>query len=122
MPDFCIYQDKCIKINEQGCFLALIKRKLVTRLDEKYLILMAERRGLFGDTNPKKPMQRPPTKISKKDEIAKTSTSNRTKKKKGESITVLVRIYFIFDISLKKFQLLKSILVGSLISTNLRVY
>lgn len=53
IPDVCAYQDNCARFAESGCFLSLIKRKRVTRLDEKYLIVMAERRGLFGDTSPK---------------------------------------------------------------------
>lgn len=53
IPDVCVYQDNCTRFADAGCFLSLIKRKRVTRLDEKYLIVMAERRGLFGDTSPK---------------------------------------------------------------------
>lgn len=32
------------------CFLRLIQRRLITRLNAKYLIQMAEQRGLFGNT------------------------------------------------------------------------
>lgn len=45
IPDMCAYQNKCIEIKSAGCFLSLIKRKKITRLDEKHLILMAEKRG-----------------------------------------------------------------------------
>lgn len=62
VPDICAYQDQCAKRRITGCYLALVKRKHVTRLDEKYLIVMAERRGLFGDTSPKKPKAKQPPK------------------------------------------------------------
>ncbi|XP_034483308.1 uncharacterized protein LOC117788608 [Drosophila innubila] len=48
VPDICINQDNCIKHQTTGCFLSLIRRKSLTHLNEKYLISMAERRGLFG--------------------------------------------------------------------------
>lgn len=88
LPDFCLYQDKCINFKEQGCFLALIKRKLITHLDEKYLILMAEKRGLFGDTSPKKGRMRPPTKTIKKEE--KPKPPKVTKRKKSDDMNILV--------------------------------
>ncbi|XP_057669739.1 uncharacterized protein LOC130901991 isoform X1 [Diorhabda carinulata] len=34
-----------------GCFLALLQRKEIIRLDDKYMIKMAENRGLFGSNN-----------------------------------------------------------------------
>ena len=37
-----------IKHKESGCFLTLVKRKAVLRLNDKTLIFMAEKRGLFG--------------------------------------------------------------------------
>lgn len=88
LPDFCLYQDKCVNLKEQGCFLALIKRKMVTHLDEKYLILMAERRGLFGDTNPKKSRMRPPTKTIKKEE--KPKPPKVSKRRKSDDMNLLV--------------------------------
>ncbi|KAH8395209.1 hypothetical protein KR222_002383 [Zaprionus bogoriensis] len=48
VPDICINQDDCIKHQTTGSYLALIRRKTLTHLNEKYLISMAERRGLFG--------------------------------------------------------------------------
>lgn len=72
IPDVCAYQDGCLQLTETGCFLSLIKRKRVTRMDEKYLIVMAERRGLFGDTNPaKRPKVKQPTKNKKDQELQK---------------------------------------------------
>lgn len=88
LPDFCLYQDKCVNFKEQGCFLALIKRKMITHLDEKYLILMAERRGLFGDTNPKKGRARPPTKTIKKEE--KPKPPKVSKRRKSDDMNLLV--------------------------------
>lgn len=47
IPDICINQDKCIKQHSIGCYLSLIKRTQITQLNAKYLINMAEARGLF---------------------------------------------------------------------------
>lgn len=47
IPDICINQDKCIKQQSIGCYLSLIKRTQITQLNAKYLINMAEARGLF---------------------------------------------------------------------------
>ncbi|KFB49986.1 AGAP012365-PA-like protein [Anopheles sinensis] len=51
LPDFCPQKDGCLEFRESGVFLALIKRKEVIRLDSKYLIKIAELRGIFGDAN-----------------------------------------------------------------------
>lgn len=48
VPDICINQDNCIEHLSTGSYLSLIRRKTLTQLNEKYLIRMAERRGLFG--------------------------------------------------------------------------
>ncbi|XP_039966403.1 uncharacterized protein LOC120778596 [Bactrocera tryoni] len=47
IPDICINQDGCIKQHSIGCYLSLIKRTKITQLNAKYLIKMAEARGLF---------------------------------------------------------------------------
>lgn len=49
IPDVCKNRDNCLKYNETGCFLSLVQRKQITRLNAKYLIKMAEMRGLFGN-------------------------------------------------------------------------
>lgn len=69
--------------------MALVKRKHVTRLDEKFLILMAERRGLFGDLTNEKGKQRPPTKSSKKEDKIKSAPS-KVKRHKVDDISILV--------------------------------
>ncbi|XP_058457188.1 uncharacterized protein LOC131434471 isoform X2 [Malaya genurostris] len=51
IPDFCPYRDSCLSFADDGLFLSLIKRKEVIRLDSKYLIKIAEVRGIFGDTS-----------------------------------------------------------------------
>ncbi|XP_035901102.1 uncharacterized protein LOC118507159 isoform X1 [Anopheles stephensi] len=51
LPDFCPQKDGCLDFTECGVFLSLIKRKEVIRLDSKYLIKIAELRGIFGDAN-----------------------------------------------------------------------
>ncbi|XP_037297141.1 uncharacterized protein LOC115442158 isoform X2 [Manduca sexta] len=39
-------------LDRDGCYLGLIQRKEITRLDAKYMIRMAEERGLFGQSAP----------------------------------------------------------------------
>lgn len=77
VPDVCTYQDQCVQFGDTGCFLSLIKRKRVTRMDEKYLIVMAERRGLFGDTNPKRTKAKQPLKNARKEELLKKKQQQR---------------------------------------------
>ncbi|GLV44069.1 uncharacterized protein CBL_12635 [Carabus blaptoides fortunei] len=48
LPDLCINSDDCLSLTSEGCYLALLQRKVVTRFDAKYMIKMAEARGLFG--------------------------------------------------------------------------
>ncbi|KAJ8958311.1 hypothetical protein NQ318_017457, partial [Aromia moschata] len=49
LPTLCNC-DICKHCEREGCYLALLKRKKVIRLDDKYMIQMAENRGLFGST------------------------------------------------------------------------
>ncbi|XP_036325938.1 uncharacterized protein LOC118738974 [Rhagoletis pomonella] len=48
IPDICINQDNCMIKQSNGCYLSLIKRTKITQLNAKYLIKMAEARGLFA--------------------------------------------------------------------------
>ncbi|XP_065361983.1 uncharacterized protein LOC135955560 [Calliphora vicina] len=48
LPDLCKNQDNCLRTQDNGCFLSLLQRKDITRLNAKYLIQTAEKRGLFG--------------------------------------------------------------------------
>lgn len=88
----CAYQNKCIQTKSAGaCFLSLIKRKKITRLDEKHLILMAEKRGLFGETNPKKERARFQNKSAKREEHISVQPV-KIKRKRSEEIALLVGI------------------------------
>lgn len=98
IPDMCQYQNKCIEAKSAGCFLSLIKRKKVTRLDEKHLILMAEKRGLFGETNPKKERARIQSRSAKKEEHVSVQPV-KIKRKRSEEIALLVGIHFSMDFS-----------------------
>lgn len=94
IPDMCMYQNKCIESKSAGCFLSLIKRRKITRLDEKHLILMAEKRGLFGDTNPKKERARIQSRSTKKEEHVSVQPV-KIKRKRSEEIALLVSVLFI---------------------------
>ncbi|XP_067645944.1 uncharacterized protein [Eurosta solidaginis] len=48
IPDICINQDNCMSRPSTGSFVSLIRRKQITQLNAKYLIKMAEARGLFA--------------------------------------------------------------------------
>lgn len=91
----CAYQNKCIEIKSASCFLSLIKRKKITRLDEKHLILMAEKRGLFGETNPKKERARIQIRSVKKEEHVSIQPI-KIKRKRSEEIALLVGVLFEF--------------------------
>lgn len=93
IPDMCLYQNKCMEDKSAGCFLSLVKRKKITRLDEKHLILMAEKRGLFGDTNPKKERARIQNRSAKREEHV-TVQPVKIKRKKSEEIALLVSLVY----------------------------
>lgn len=93
IPDMCLYQNKCLTAKSTGCFLSLIKRKQITRLDEKHLITMAEKRGLFGDSIPK--VIRSKSKIVKKDEQQKQIVTVTPKKVEEIAQKVNILCYFI---------------------------
>ncbi|GJQ86998.1 hypothetical protein Trydic_g12581 [Trypoxylus dichotomus] len=50
VPNLCTNLKKCTSLKKEGCYLALLQRKVVTNMDNKYMIQMAEERGLFGST------------------------------------------------------------------------
>lgn len=90
LPDICLNRDECVNFEEHGSYLALVKRKEVTRFDSKYLIKMAETRGLFGDTKPKTARPKVQKKIEKKEaEILEKLAGKKLKRKKSD-ISVLV--------------------------------
>lgn len=90
VPDICINQDKCLNFGTLGCFVSLIHRKEVTKLDAKYLIKMAESRGLFGNANKKKSAK---IKTLKKSERKNDNTkqSQKLSKLKKEDLPNLVK-------------------------------
>ncbi|XP_066900707.1 putative methyltransferase NSUN7 [Halyomorpha halys] len=51
LPDICPQERNCLSLENEGVFIALIMRKKITRLDSKFMISMAEERGLFGTGN-----------------------------------------------------------------------
>ncbi|XP_019865526.1 uncharacterized protein LOC109594730 isoform X2 [Aethina tumida] len=83
LPNLCPSQTKCANSPACGCFLSYIKRKEIIRLDDKYMIQMAENRGLFGsNTSPAK------AKSSKKKEVVeerKPKVHRRRLKSREES-------------------------------------
>lgn len=85
VPDVCKYQNDCLNLKSIGCYLSLLKRRTVTRLNEKHLILMAERRGLFGEADWRTDKNRAPP---KKEE--KMVALPKAKAKKLDDISVLV--------------------------------
>ncbi|XP_050678248.1 uncharacterized protein LOC126974707 isoform X2 [Leptidea sinapis] len=60
-------------LDRDGCYLGLIQRKEITRLDAKYMIKVAEERGLFGQAQPQ-PARK------KKSEQAAASPKRRRRK------------------------------------------
>jgi hypothetical protein len=69
IPDFCRNFDDCVTKQMNGCFLSLLKRKEIVRMDSKYLIQIAEMRGIFGDRDrPKKVKSKAQMRAEKKEE------------------------------------------------------
>uniref|UniRef100_A0A1A9WQ06 SAM-dependent MTase RsmB/NOP-type domain-containing protein n=1 Tax=Glossina brevipalpis TaxID=37001 RepID=A0A1A9WQ06_9MUSC len=50
VPNMCKNRDNCLQSRLTGCFLSILRRKNITKLNAKFLIRMAEKRGLFGKT------------------------------------------------------------------------
>lgn len=71
IPDFCLNKDNCVMQRLEGCFLSLIRRREIVRMDSKYLIQIAELRGIFGDKDrPKKSKSKAQMRAEKKQEQA----------------------------------------------------
>lgn len=71
VPDFCMNKDNCVVRRTNGCFLTLIRRKEIVRMDSKYLIQIAELRGIFGDKDkPKKSKSKAQLRAEKKADAA----------------------------------------------------
>uniref|UniRef100_A0A336M9L1 CSON014079 protein n=1 Tax=Culicoides sonorensis TaxID=179676 RepID=A0A336M9L1_CULSO len=95
LPDVCQNRDGCLDFHELGCFLTLIKRKEIVRLDSKYLIKIAELRGIFGDKNaPKKPKSKAQKRAEREAEKAREAllAAERMKKMKrrGSNLNLLL--------------------------------
>ncbi|XP_068082884.1 uncharacterized protein [Anabrus simplex] len=58
LPDLCPHKTSCLDLKEEGCYIAMLKRKELVSLDAKYMISVAEMRGLFGGGPKKTPSGR----------------------------------------------------------------
>lgn len=93
LPDICINQDKCLDPKDYGCYFAMIKRKEITSLDAKYMIKIAETRGVFGNqaAAPRKQKVKTPKKVEKiDDEEARLSAGKKSNRKRSADIQLLV--------------------------------
>jgi hypothetical protein len=79
LPDLCKNRDKCLNLATQGCYIALMQRKEIVRLDSKYLIKMAEVRGIFGDADKKKMKSSTQKRAEKKAEELKVAAEEQSK-------------------------------------------
>ncbi|CAG9806104.1 unnamed protein product [Chironomus riparius] len=85
LPDFCINRDNCVLRRSEGCFLSLLKRKEIIRMDSKYLIQIAELRGIFGDKDrPKKTKSKAQMRAEKKQEAAMKAAREALERQKIE--------------------------------------
>lgn len=85
IPDFCLNKDNCVMKRADGCFLALLKRKEIVRMDSKYLIQIAELRGIFGDKDkPKKTKSKAQMRAEKKQEAAMKKAREAIERQKIE--------------------------------------
>lgn len=85
IPDFCTNKDNCIAKRSEGCFLSLLKRREIVRMDSKYLIQIAELRGIFGDKDkPKKTKSKAQLRAEKKQEAAMKKAREAIERQKIE--------------------------------------
>lgn len=91
LPDICLNQDKCLNPRQEGVFFALLKRKEVTRLDAKYMIKIAETRGVFGNTNLKLKSKVKITNKKPEKKIEIEEKSNRRFKRKKSDVEILIK-------------------------------
>jgi hypothetical protein len=85
LPDFCQNRDDCVSKRTEGCFLSLLKRKEIIRMDSKYLIQIAELRGIFGDKDrPKKTKSKAQMRAEKKQEMAMKAAREAAERQKIE--------------------------------------
>ncbi|KAL3278493.1 hypothetical protein HHI36_013812 [Cryptolaemus montrouzieri] len=80
LPCLCPEETNCKM--ENGCYLALIQRKQVLRLDNKYMIQMAEQRGLFGSASNTATKQKSSKHSRKKQQIVKQELKPKKSRKK----------------------------------------
>jgi hypothetical protein len=85
IPDFCENKDNCVEQRTDGCFLSLIRRKEIVKMDSKYLIQIAELRGIFGDKDrPKKTKSKAQIREERKREIAMKKAREALERKQME--------------------------------------
>lgn len=95
LPDICENRDGCLDFHELGCYLTLVRRKEIVHLDSKYLIKIAELRGIFGDKNaPKKPKSKAQKRAEREAEKAREAMLNAERMKKmkrrGSNLNLLL--------------------------------
>ncbi|XP_055384339.1 uncharacterized protein LOC129613998 [Condylostylus longicornis] len=91
LPDVCANRDKCLDFNILGCYISLIHRKQITKLDAKQLIRMAEAKGLFGNADRKKSAKKTTKKAEKRTEKRKVDP-DKQKIKKTDIDSLIQRI------------------------------
>ena len=74
-----IYGEECKCLLEQGCYIALIKRKEMMQFDSLFMIKVAESKGLFGD-----PHKHPKKKEETLPVIRQSSVSSRKSFKRAK--------------------------------------
>lgn len=85
IPDFCLNKDNCIMKKPDGCFLSLLRRREIVKMDSKYLIQIAELRGIFGDKDkPKKTKSKAQMRAEKKQEAAMKKAREALERQKIE--------------------------------------
>lgn len=88
IPDFCQNRDNCVMKRSEGCFLSLLRRKDIIRMDSKYLIQIAELRGIFGDKDrPKKSKSKAQMRAEKKQEAAMKKAREALERQKIEKFS-----------------------------------
>ncbi|KAK5649894.1 hypothetical protein RI129_000923 [Pyrocoelia pectoralis] len=81
LPSLCPNVDESMDPNDEGCYLALIQRKEFIKLDNKYMIQMAETRGLFGTSSTLDRSKGRPLKTKKQEKRAASPPASKQRRK-----------------------------------------
>lgn len=99
VPEFCLNEEKCVKFNSLGCYVSLLHRKQISKLDEKRLMKIAENKRLTGHSDRKRFFRIKSSKLDEKEDVkAKDDNSKSLRSKKAVASLVSLRLRIVYRI------------------------